>query len=125
LTSTRRASRVLRGREQRGGRRATTVQSGEGAFNDTLEGNGGNNALVGGAGTDTISYGHAASGVIVSLAVTAAQTTSGGGTDTLSGFENLTGSAFSDVLTGSSLANVLMGLDGSDLLKGGGGADKL
>jgi Ca2+-binding RTX toxin-like protein len=45
------------------------------AFNDTLEGNGGNNVLVGGAGIDTLSYEHAASGVTVSLATIAAQNT--------------------------------------------------
>jgi Ca2+-binding RTX toxin-like protein len=89
------------------------------AFNDTLEGDDGNNVLVGGAGIDTLSYGHAASGVAVSLAITAAQNTGGAGTDTVSGFENLTGSGFGDVLTGSSGINVLSGLDGNDTLKGG------
>jgi Ca2+-binding RTX toxin-like protein len=64
------------------------------AFNDTLEGNGGNNVLVGGAGIDTLSYEHATSGVTVGLAITAAQNSGGAGTDTVSGFENLTGSAF-------------------------------
>ena len=49
----------------------------------------------------------------------------GAGTDTLSGFENLTGSASGDVLTGSSGANVLSGLAGNDTLNGGGGADTL
>jgi Ca2+-binding RTX toxin-like protein len=95
------------------------------AFNDTLEGNGANNVLVGGASIDTLSYEHAAFGVTVSLATAAAQNTGGAGTDTLSGFENLTGSAFGDVLTGSSGANTLNGLDGNDTLRGGGGADTL
>src|SRR5262249_14507830 len=94
-------------------------------FNDTLEGNSGNNVLVGGMGVDTLSYEHAASGVTVSLAITAAQNTGGAGTDTLSGFENLMGSAFGDVLTGSSGAKVLNGPAGNDTLKGGGGADTL
>ncbi len=71
------------------------------AFNDTLEGNGGNNVLTGGAGIDTVSYEHALAGVTVSLAVTTAQNTIGAGTDTLSGFENLIGSAFNDTLTGT------------------------
>jgi Ca2+-binding RTX toxin-like protein len=62
------------------------------AFNDTLEGNAGNNVLAGGVGIDLASFEHAAAGVNVSLAVTAAQNTLGAGTDTLSGFENLTGS---------------------------------
>jgi Ca2+-binding RTX toxin-like protein len=63
--------------------------------------------------------------VTVSLATTTAQNTGGAGTDTVSGFESLTGSGFGDVLTGSSGANVLSGLDGNDTLKGGGGADTL
>jgi Ca2+-binding RTX toxin-like protein len=94
-------------------------------FNDILEGNGGNNVLSGGAGIDTVSYEHAASGVTISLAINPAQNTGGAGTDTLSGFENLTGSSSSDVLTGSSGANVLSGLAGNDTLNGGGGADTL
>ena len=61
-----------------------------------------------------MSYEHALAGVTVSLAVTAAQNTVGAGTDTLSGFENLMGSAFNDALTGSTAANVLMGLDGNE-----------
>jgi Ca2+-binding RTX toxin-like protein len=94
------------------------------AFNDLLEGDGGNNVLVGGAGSDTVSYEHASSGVTVSLAITAAQVT-GAGVDMLSGFENLTGSNFDDVLTGSSAANVITGLDGNDTLTGLAGTDTL
>ena len=78
-------------------------------MNDTLEGNGGNNVLAGGAGTDTVSYEHATAGVTVNLALTTAQNTVGAGTDTLSAFENLTGSAFDDTLTGNTGANVLIG----------------
>ena len=58
-------------------------------FDDTLEGNAGNNVIVGGAGADTVSYAHAAAGVTVSLAMTKAQNTMGAGSDTLSGFENI------------------------------------
>jgi Ca2+-binding RTX toxin-like protein len=95
-------------------------------FNDTLEGNSGNNALASAAGSsDTVSYEHATAGVTVSLAMSSAQNTIGAGTDTLTGFENLTGSGFNDVLTGSASANVLMGLGGNDTLNGGGGADTM
>ena len=67
-------------------------------FDDTLEGNAGNNLLVGGLGIDTVSYANATSGangqgVTVNLALTSAQNTIRAGTDTLSGFENLTGSS--------------------------------
>ncbi|UGX94085.1 Ig-like domain-containing protein [Bradyrhizobium barranii subsp. barranii] len=94
-------------------------------FNDLLEGDAGNNVLAGGAGIDTVSYAHASAGVTVSLAVTSAQNTFGAGSDTLTGFENLTGSAYNDVLTGSSAADVLTGGGGNDVLNGGGGADTL
>ena len=72
-----------------------------------------------------MSYEHAAAGVTVSLATTSAQNTVGAGTDTLSGFENLTGSAYDDSLTGSSGNNVLIGLAGNDTLNGGAGADTM
>jgi Ca2+-binding RTX toxin-like protein len=58
--------------------------------NDTLEGNGGANVLAGGLGIDTVSYEHAATGVTVKLATTSSQNTIGAGSDTLSGFENVT-----------------------------------
>ena len=95
------------------------------AFNDTLEGNAGNNVLAGGVGIDLASFEHAAAGVNVSLAVTAAQNTLGAGTDTLSGFENLTGSAFNDTLTGNGLANRIDGGAGNDIINGGAGNDNL
>ena len=97
-------------------------------FDDTLEGNAGNNKLVGGLGTDTVSYANATSGangvgVTVNLSLTSTQNTIAAGTDTLSGFENLTGSQFNDTLTGTTAANVLTGLGGNDMLNGGVGAD--
>jgi Ca2+-binding RTX toxin-like protein len=96
------------------------------SLDDVLEGNGGNNILVGGtngAGGDAVSYEHAAAGVKVKLARTSAQNTVGAGSDTLAGFENLIGSAFNDTLTGNSGANTLTGLAGNDTLIGGAGAD--
>ena len=81
--------------------------------------------LSGGAGVDTVSYSLAASGVTVDLSSVAAQVTGGGGTDTLSGFENLTGSAFADTLTGDANANVIIGGAGADTIIGGGGVDTL
>ena len=81
-----------------------------------------------GLGIDTVSYANATSGangqgVTVNLALTTAQNTIRAGTDTLSGFENLTGSEFNDTLTGTTAANVLTGLGGNDILNGGAGAD--
>ena len=94
-------------------------------WDDTLEGNGGANVLAGGLGIDTASYEHASAAVKVSLATTSSQTTGGAGSDTLNGFENLTGSGFNDTLTGNTGSNVLRGLAGDDVLNGGLGADTL
>ena len=101
-------------------------------FNDNISGNSGNNILNGGAGFDTVSYLNAGAAVTVSLSIVVAQNTIGAGTDTLSNFENLTGSNFADTLTGNLGNNVLVGglgndslrgTAGSDLLDGGGGSD--
>jgi serralysin len=94
-------------------------------FDDTLAGNSGANVLAGGLGNDTLSYASATKAITVSLASLSAQNTGGGGTDTISGFENLIGSAFSDRLTGSASDNVLTGLGGNDKLIGGAGLDQL
>src|SRR5207253_4849970 len=67
-------------------------------YNDTLEGSSGDNLLSGGGGTDTLTYAHAGAGVAVDLTLTGAQDTKGAGVDTLSGFTNLVGSSFNDVL---------------------------
>ncbi len=85
----------------------------------------GNNILDGAAGIDTADYTFAASDVSVSLASTAAQVTSGSGSDTLLNIENLTGSKYNDTLTGNSAANNLNGGTGNDTLTGGDGNDLL
>lgn len=92
-------------------------------LNNVIAGNSANNVLNGGLGTDTLSYGNASAGVTVSLAITTAQNTSGAGTDTVVGFENLTGSGFADNLIGNSFANTLIGGLGNDSLTGGLGVD--
>ncbi len=82
--------------------------------------------LGGGAGIDTLSYAYGVAGttgVTVQLASTIAQATGGSGSDTLSGIENLIGSAYADSLTGSGGNNVLIGGAGKDTLKGNGGND--
>src|SRR5262249_2512757 len=94
-------------------------------FNDVLEGDGGNNVLKGGNGIDTLGYEHAGAGVTVSLNLTSAQNTIGAGTDIVSTFENLTGSAFDDLLVGKSGVNILFALDGNDTLNGSSGADTM
>ncbi len=93
------------------------------AGNNVITGNSGNNVLSGLGGVDTVSYATATAGVKVSLALTTPQNTGGAGADTLSGFENLTGSNFADNLTGSSSANVINGGAGADVMSGGAGND--
>ncbi|MFQ5495607.1 MAG: calcium-binding protein, partial [Phycisphaerae bacterium] len=48
-----------------------------------------------------------------------------GGTDTLAGIENVSGTEFDDAITGDGGNNVLLGDDGDDTLAGGGGNDTL
>jgi VCBS repeat-containing protein len=96
-----------------------------GAGNDVLAGRGGNDILIGGAGVDTASYANAASGVDVRLNVGRALNDGDGGTDTLIGIENLTGSAFDDLLIGDAGDNVLSGGLGRDVLLGMEGNDTL
>lgn len=99
------------------------VSLGEG--DDVFEGGQGASLADGGAGFDTVSYAHAAAGVIVNLSRATAQDTGGGGLDTLAGFEAVTGSAFGDRLRGTSDANTLDGGRGNDRLDGDDGDDRL
>ena len=93
--------------------------------NDTLNGGLGNDVLNGGNGIDTATYAGLASGVSVSLAISTAQNTGGGGIDTLLSIENLTGTSQADVLTGNASNNTLTGGDGNDVLNGGAADDIL
>lgn len=100
-----------------GGSGGDTIDGGAGTGSDTLNGNG---------GTDTVSYASASAGVTVSLALQGAgQNTVNAGTDNLSNFENLTGSAFADTLTGDGNANTIRGGLGNDNIYGGGNNDIL
>ena len=92
-------------------------------FNDTLTGNvnaniisgsDGNDVMDGAGGVDTVTYADALSAVIVSLAASGQQNTGGGGLDTLSNVENITGSGFNDTLIGNAANNVLDGGLGVD-----------
>ncbi|WP_210168668.1 calcium-binding protein, partial [Methylobacterium sp. Leaf108] len=93
------------------------------SFADTLTGNNLANEFEGGAGADrldgstgldTASYAGSTSGVSVDLS---AGTATGGHAagDTLTGIENLRGSAFADTLAGGTGTNVLIGGAGDDL----------
>ncbi len=94
-----------------------------GLGDDLLIGGLGADQLIGGGGVDTADYGAALAGVIVDLKT--GVVTGGGGADSLSGIENVTGSAFNDRLTGFTGVNVLDGGDGDDQLSGFGDDDSL
>lgn len=115
-----------------GGAGADTLYGGDGndhligdAGNDILIGEEGNDTLDGGADTDTASYALATSGVTVNLSDTTQQNTIGAGRDTLSNIENLTGSAYDDILTGTGGVNEIIGGAGDDTITGDAGGDTL
>jgi Ca2+-binding RTX toxin-like protein len=91
-----------------------------GAGNDYLEGGAGIDILDGGTDNDTVSYGVAGIGVNVDLLL---GTATGDGTDSLTGIENIIGSAFDDTLTGDLNNNILEGGLGINSLNGGAGSD--
>lgn len=92
------------------------------AGNDNLLGGVGNDTLDGELGTDTASYSASLTAVIASLAT---NSSTGEGTDTFAGVENLLGSSKADTLTGSGANNTLTGGGGSDTERGGAGNDKV
>ncbi len=93
--------------------------------NDTLVGGPGNDTLDGGAGYDYILYSDTGGTVDLSLAVTTAQNTGAGGTDTLLNIEGVLGGIGNDRFVGSTADNLLDGASGSDNLFGLGGNDTL
>ena len=95
-----------------------------GGGNDTLTGGAGLDSLIGGDGVDTARYFGNAVGVDANLGRGDARE-AGVIVDTFSGIENLTGSAFNDVLIGNAGANYLDGGTGTDVLIGQGGDDLL
>jgi Ca2+-binding RTX toxin-like protein len=112
------------------------IQAGSGTT--VLEDSGGDNTLVGGSGNDTVSYANRTrdQGVIVSLNGTAGSSNNGqpGENDTITGIENIIGSAGDDILNGDSNANniqagsgnpVINGGDGNDTIVGGSGNDTI
>jgi serralysin len=104
-----------------------------GAGIDTIEGGAGADTLTGDATSDSLSY--AASASAVTIKITSGATTNGSGGDAqgdkISGFVDVIGSGFADVITdtvktalaGGANDNVFSGGSGNDTLTMGGGND--
>ncbi|MEZ5792121.1 MAG: calcium-binding protein [Nitratireductor sp.] len=106
------------------------------AGDDQISGNGGDDTIEGGAGADnldggsngpfgdTLSYAGSSAGVTVFLA---SNTVSGGDADgdTVTGFENVTGSDQVDYIYGDANSNTINGNGGADWLYGGDDHDTL
>lgn len=100
------------------------------AFNDVIignsnsnviEGQNGDDTMDGGAGIDTLRYDNSTGNVIVNLAL--GNAIGAAGNDTLTNFENVRASNFSDTLTGDNKNNVFRGQAGDDTIDGGASVD--
>jgi Ca2+-binding RTX toxin-like protein len=102
------------------------------AFDDMLLGDGGDNEIAGlsgddlmdgrGSRLDELTYAFAPIGVAIDLDLGAAF---GEGSDTLAGFERVSGSPHGDTIAGDDGADRLHGLGGADTVEGRGGPDVL
>ncbi len=100
-----------------------------GAGDDTVIGGIGNDDLEGGAGTDTLDYSQSQNDPVTSAIdanLSTGEVTGGhAGKDTVSGFENVIGTTFDDLIIGNTSNNQLTGNDGKDTISGGAGDDTL
>ena len=95
-----------------------------GAGNDVLDGGLGADALNGGDGIDRASYGSAAAGIRLDLALPSQNSGDAAG-DSLTSIEIIGGSGFGDTMAGDDSANQFDAGAGADVLLGRGGADVL
>jgi Ca2+-binding RTX toxin-like protein len=101
---------------------ANVISGGKG--NDLIDGRLGGDTLDGGDNIDTLSYASSSAAVQVDIGNNTAHGGEATG-DVISGFENLWGSAYDDLLYGSSGDNVLEGRGGNDCIYGGAGNDRI
>jgi Ca2+-binding RTX toxin-like protein len=114
-----------------GGAERDFLIGGDGA--DSLLGGTGDDYLTGGAGADTIDGGDGLDWLSLTAATTRTYTDlmtgrsweSGGATDTITGIENVRGSAYGDYISGDDGTNEILGGDGRDSVIGRGGTDFL
>jgi len=95
-----------------------------GLGNDILVANSGADNLIGGGGVDTANYSLSNAGVSINLLSGAVSGGFAAG-DTLTGIQNLVGSASDDTLRGDNNVNAISGGDGNDVIEGRGGGDTL
>jgi Ca2+-binding RTX toxin-like protein len=115
--------------EMHGAQGNDTLLGGDGADDlngdegdDVLEGGAGHDVIDGGDGVDTLSYANSNAGVGIFL--DAGQGFGGHAQgDTWENVENVTGSAYGDVIVGNGGDNEIVGGDGDDVLRGGSGVD--
>jgi len=93
------------------------------ANDNVFYGNGGNDIMDGGAGSDTAGYQFAPGAVQVNLATNVVS--GGDGADVIVNFENVEGSSFGDALVGDAGANFLGARAGDDTVTGGAGNDSI
>ena len=95
------------------------------ALDNFLQGGPGNDILDGKTGNDTVSYANATQRAVVDLFTVPATVSDAAAGDTLTSIENLTGSAFNDILRGDNAVNILTGGAGNDSIHGRNGNDVL
>jgi Ca2+-binding RTX toxin-like protein len=102
---------------------ANSLYGGNGS--DTFKGGTGPDTFEGDAGTDTVDYSASTAGVTVRLDGINNDGRTGEHDNVLADVENVSGSAFNDLMVGSAAANVFAGGRGNDTLMGMGGNDVL
>ncbi|MEM7683979.1 MAG: LamG-like jellyroll fold domain-containing protein, partial [Pseudomonadota bacterium] len=97
------------------------------AGNDLLIGGAGADSLVGGTGLDTANYSTAGTSVFIDLDFGGVARGFRGDAqgDSFDSVENITGSAFNDIVIGNNAGNTLSGGDGDDRLQSQNGGDLL
>lgn len=90
---------------------------------DSISGSGGADQIDGGSGTDTIDYSSVTARVGVNLQ--SGGTAGAASSDMFISIENVTGSAFDDLIYGTDGANTIRGGEGNDRLRGEDGDDTI
>ena len=95
-----------------------------GSGNDIVSGGSGGDLLIGGDGVDSLDYSESLLGVVIDLAANIAHGGDAEG-DTISGFEEISGSNHGDDLLGSSVRNFIWAGNEGDEIEGRGGNDEI